>query len=408
MAARRALSLLGKVARDIHRVEVAQRIQLAAVLGSAALLLAGCAVGRGGSELAPSGLGDAGSGSSSGSGSGTRAGTSSGSSSGSASGGGSGFAGDAGPGAPCDPAAVVDVCAPGGLVCDGTRRVCRLPGAGEQCSLSVGCASTPANLGCYQVALSGTPETVCLVPCTSLDSSGCPYGTSCGDPDLPGFCSAMGAQTCTPWSSCSLGPGLAGTCVPDGTHTICLAVGQQSGDYGPCNPGAMNAQVAQLCRAGSVCQASALTLGQPAATGFCFPLCDLDGGIGDGGLCGAEAHCSQPSPDAYGVCLPGRPCDLWPSTCAVYEVCAPDSPDAFSGGCLPYGPDAGHPGAACTPPTSVVRESPCAGSACLPSDGGYACTPLCDLADGGQPYCHGQVCTPLSASDVQAVVGACR
>ena len=350
----------------------------------------------------------------SGAGSGT-SGASSGSSSGSASGGSSGGQDAGSVGEPCDPGSVLDVCASAGLVCDVSRDICRLPGAGEQCL--GGCAAEPAGLVCSSVGLSGTPEMLCLVPCpNSSDASGCPYGTSCDDPNLPGYCSAEGTLNCTPWTPCELdGEYLLGTCVPDGTHTVCLAVGQQSGQYGPCNPTAVNSEASELCQANSICQAVSLTLGQPASAGFCLPLCDLDGGFGDSGVCDMDSHCSQPDPSAYGVCLPGRPCALWPNICGTGEVCVPDSPDTFSGGCVFYGQDAGAPGDAgspgtpCVPPTSISLHSPCAGGACVPSDGGFACTQLCDLSDAGRPYCSEPLtCTPLSATDAQAVVGACR
>src|ERR1700722_19234800 len=106
---------------------------------------------------------------------------------------------DAGPdagaaviGQPCDPLDVTDVCASSGLVCDSLTQLCRLPSTGEQCQDAVGCSALPVGLGCYSVALSGTPSSVCLIPCSSGDSSSCPYGTSCGDPNLPGYCSAEG------------------------------------------------------------------------------------------------------------------------------------------------------------------------------------------------------------------------
>ena len=307
----------------------------------------------------------------------------------------------------CSPTAAVDLCASSGLVCDATSATCRLPSLGEQCLEDAGCASAIAHLGCYPASLSGIPESVCLVPCTSTDSSVCPYGTSCGDPNLAGFCSADGSG-CTPWGTCALGGGVSGSCAPSGgTHAICFASGTETAPYAACDPLATNGAASTLCAAGSVCLALPLTLGGTAEAGFCFPLC----GVG-GPSCAAGTHCDQASADVYGICKPGAACQLSSEdTCPIdLYSCVPDSASTLTGGCLPVASDAGGFGRSCAAPAGVALTANCeSGEACLPVDGGYACTPLCSLADGGEPYCqHAQLCTARSLSGLSDAVGACR
>lgn len=315
----------------------------------------------------------------------------------------------------CNPQALSDLCASAGLVCDQIGAVCRLPENGEKCVER--CAAAPAGLACHAVTFGGQAQSVCLVSCVGSDSAGCPYGTSCGDPNLVGYCSAQGSASCTAWQSCSLGAtaqlaDVSGTCVPSGVGNVCFASGAVTAVDGLCDPGALNAASASLCAAPAICETIPGFLGGQPDAGYCFALC-----FGDDGGCGAKEHCRQPNPAGYGSCRPGPACSLDPDlgpNCGAETVCQPDDASSLSGGCLALTPNAGRLGAPCQPPQGLLVSAPCASGVCLaadPPDAGadaYSCAVFCDLASGGRPWCVGQTCTPLSAATATDVVGACR
>jgi len=299
----------------------------------------------------------------------------------------------------CQPTSAVDGCAAAGLVCDAVTQTCRLPNMGEECALNVGCndGAWPPGLTCQSVNVNGTAVSLCLLACTGTDSAPCPYGTTCQSGD----CLPYPAGTCVAGQTCMLGESAIGQCLQDGVQTICVAVGDQQNPYGPCEPQALNSEASKLCGPGLICRATPEILGGFADAGYCYPLC------GDG--CPSDEHCSQPEGAFYEVCRPGISCEIDLDTCPAPEaVCVPDDPSSLAGGCLPIFGDAGA-GAACEPPAGVPQWSPCQVGACVENDGGTACTPLCDRASGGRPYCVGGTCEPLTAgSSSTDVVGACR
>jgi hypothetical protein len=310
-------------------------------------------------------------------------------------------------GSPCEPIAVVDICAAAGLVCDQIISECRLPENGEPCQLQTGCSKKPTTLGCYAAAVNNIATSVCLIPCTNSDSSDCFYGTSCGDPNSKGFCSALGTPTCVAWGECDLGEGITGQCVPEGQRSTCYAVGTVTERYGVCNPSAINSQTSELCGVGLLCRSSASTLGAPPDAGFCFPLC----GGERGDTCRSDEHCFQPYGDAYEICRPGFACELDENTCPSEDsVCVPDDSTGFTGGCLPFTSDAGLADAPCSFWGGVPLSYPCRSGACLPGDGGDQCTPLCNLANGDlRPFCPvNESCAAIDDDSPSAVVGACR
>jgi hypothetical protein len=257
---------------------------------------------------------------------------------------------------------------------------------------------------CKQATFAGSSLQACLIACTSQDSSQCPYGTSCGDPNLPGYCSSQGSGSCTPGSSCALGPGLSGSCVAVGTHNACLADGQVLDRYGACNPQATNGQSSSLCAAGFICEGEGAGLGADPTRGFCFPICQAQSD------CLGSEHCSEGSTFRLGVCRPGTACslDLVPP-CNAFTVCVPDSANGPGGGCLLPAPDAGEVGQACEPQQSPTDAVPCESGACLADgSGGLTCQALCGL-DGGRPECPPtESCQPLPQAPAAAVLGVCR
>ena len=271
----------------------------------------------------------------------------------------------------------------------------------------MGCGAAPAGMTCTAAAFSGSSQELCLIACSAADSSVCPYGTSCGDPNLPGYCSPAGSGVCTPWSPCALGGGVSGLCVPSGSGTVCIASGGVTQPYGACDPQASNASTTALCGVGMICLANAQAPATLRASlagqagGSCFPLC----GYGAPG-CSADQHCYDPAGAAYGVCLPGAPCSVGPNRCQIGWWCLPDSLDAVTGGCTPSGQDAGAPGDPCALPGQL--DAPCAcvpGAACLPApDGGTRCQTLCGL-DAGR--CDQGVCAPVGDAGA-AVLGGCQ
>ena len=304
-------------------------------------------------------------------------------------------------GTPCGATAVVDVCATVGLVCDLISAKCRLPEMGEPCTQAIGCdqqAPNPPSLSCVTADLNGTGVSICLVRCLGTDSASCPYGTSC----FSNYCRAQGPASCVPGELCQLGERVVGQCLADGMASICVSIGTEYTPYESCNPYALNSQIAELCGAGLICQATALTLGGFADAGFCFPLC--------GAGCQTGEHCAQPANAFYQICRPGLPCSIDLDTCPSPEsVCVPDDASSLAGGCLPVTRDAGAAGEACQPPDTIPETSPCQQGACLPGDGGSLCTPLCSRTVGARPYCLKQSCGPLdSDSSADDVVGACR
>ncbi|MHB8417677.1 MAG: hypothetical protein ACYDCL_06350 [Myxococcales bacterium] len=366
-------------------------------------LLAGCAgafdlvLPDGGSPSSGGATGGGGRGPDAGGGSGLNG---SGGSGGAASG------GTGGAGAPCTPGAP-GACSQG-LLCDPASDLCRLPGYGEVCVPDAGdCATEPANMTCEPATFDGVSQQLCLVSCSAADSSGCPYGTSCGDPNLPGYCSPQGSGTCTAWSACALGGGIQGLCVPSGKGTACLATGIVDQPFAPCDPEASNASTSTLCGGGMLCIPSSqapVTLRASLAGqsgGNCFPLC----GPGAPG-CGQSQHCYQPPGADYGTCLPGAPCVAGESHCQIPDWCLPDGLASPMGGCVASGGDAGAPGSPCALPASLGEPYACtAGAACLPDgSGGATCQTLCELDAGGCGY--GESCAP--AADAGAVLGSCR
>lgn len=295
-----------------------------------------------------------------------------------------------------------------GLVC-GSGGTCQLPGDLEQCDPNVGCANEPSGLGCYPVNDQGSLVPLCLVPCSGTDSSVCPYGTSCGDPNLEGYCTPTGPGTCTAWSPCGLGSNVVGTCVPSGNGTaVCVATGLGSA-FGPCNPDVANDSAADLCGSGMLCipnAAAPSTLHVSLAAldgGTCFPLCGGNGGP----ACGSGLHCYQPPGAPFGTCLPGAPCTLGESTCSqVGWWCLPDSLDSPAGGCVSSAPDAAVAGP-CSIPQTLDAPCPCgSGQACLPGpDGGLSCQALCGL-DAGMGCTDYESCAPIG--DAGAVLGVCQ
>src|ERR1700733_10879908 len=103
--------------------------------------------------------------------------------------------------------------------------------------------------------------------------------------------------------------------------------------------------MSELCGAGLICRATALSLGGFADAGFCVPLC------GQG--CQSDQHCLQPSNAFYEICNPGIPCSIDLDTCPSPEtVCIPDDVNGLSGGCIPVANDAGSAWAACQVPAT--------------------------------------------------------
>jgi hypothetical protein len=302
-------------------------------------------------------------------------------------------------GTSCGATAVVDACASVGLICDLISARCRQPEMGEPCTPAMGCATdapNPSSLSCVTADLNGTGVSICLVRCLGTDSASCPYGTSC----YSNYCRAQGPASCVPGELCQLGERVVGQCVSDGTAATCLSIGKEITPYASCNPYALNSQFAELCGAGLICRASALTLGGYADAGFCFPLC------GQG--CQPDEHCAQPANAFYQICRPGLACTIDLDTCPAPEsVCLPDDDSGLSGGCLPVESDAGAPGAACQSLDAIPETSPCQEGACVPADAGSVCTPLCNRTAGARPYCLKQDCEALGG-DANSVVGACR
>ncbi len=300
-------------------------------------------------------------------------------------------------GASCDPA-VAGGCA-AGLTCDSSRSTCRLPADGEACEPGVGCGPAPAGLECVAASWSGNQRTLCLVPCDGADSAPCPYLTSCGDPDLPGYCSPAGQSACTPWLPCALGPHLAGSCLPGNGGDVCAAIGTVVTPYGRCDPLASNRDGSLLCAAGMLCLPDPSGL---SAEGECVPLCDADGGPS----CVSDEHCSSASGWPFGLCLAGPPCEIGGRGCFAGATCLPDDLDAPYGGCATSAPDAGTRGASCTP-IHGSGQNPCApGLACLPgSDGGSDCEPPCLL--GAPDLGASCQCVPL-AGEPDASIGNCQ
>jgi hypothetical protein len=302
------------------------------------------------------------------------------------------------------------------MICDQTAQVCRLPTYGEGCDPTVGCASQPSGMTCTEVNFEGTSEELCLVACSATDSSACPYGTSCGDPDLLGYCSPAGPETCTPWSTCSLGGTLMGLCVPDDQGASCLAAGTVLQPFASCNPDATNSDTTNLCAAGMVCLAASAipqTLGAAPASsgGYCVPPCDVSGPNATYAPdCAADQHCFEPPGASYGLCLPGSACSFGTSkACSAGWWCLPDSLDAASGGCVESLADAGVGGDPCQQPVGFAAVNPCsAGDACLSdSSGGGSCETLCLLGSA----CEGAgACTAVrnGGDDAGAALGVCE
>ncbi len=120
-------------------------------------------------------------------------------------------------------------------------------------------------------------------------------------------------------------------------------------------------------------------------------------------------HCQQAGPNVYGLCRPGIACSLSDDACPADTTCIPDDPRTLSGGCFALAADAGALGQPCALPEAVSATTACSSGACLPADGGANCTALCDLADGGRPYCGPTTqCLPLSDTLQAQQVGECR
>jgi len=308
------------------------------------------------------------------------------------------------PGGSCNPAAAASC--PSALICDADSHQCRLPRYGEACDADAGCAAEPQGMTCTETTFAGSPLVACLIPCSSQNSSGCPYGTSCGDPNLPGYCSAEGSGSCTPGSSCTLGPSLTGTCVATGSHNTCLALGQIMDRYGSCNPDATNAQSSSLCGSGYICEAQSAGLGSYGDNGFCFPLCQAQSD------CQPSEHCSEGSTFRLGVCRPGIACSIDLADCTAFTVCVPDSVNGLGGGCLPLTANPGHLGDSCQEPQVPTDPVSCLSGACLEDgDGGFACAALCDLVAGagGKTFCNnGQRCESVPQAPATAEIGVCR
>jgi hypothetical protein len=305
-------------------------------------------------------------------------------------------------GASCNP--VGSPSCPTALICDTLTDLCRLPRYGDACDPSVGCAAVPAGMVCTQTTYEGSPVFACLIACSAQDSSNCPYGSSCGDPNLPGYCSGSGSTSCTLGQSCNLGPGVEGKCVSTGGHNTCLATGAVLTRYGPCNPNATNAQSTTLCSSGFVCEGNSSGLGTDPNDGFCFPICQSQSD------CNSTQHCSEGSTFRLGVCRPGVACSIDAPSCSVDRICVPDSANGLGGGCLPLVLSPGALGASCQPIQSPTDPEPCLSGACVPevADGGGVCSALCDLS-GGQPTCaSGTTCQALPQAPVSAVIGVCR
>ncbi len=301
-----------------------------------------------------------------------------------------------------------------GLVCDQATQSCRLPGYGESCTPDAGCAPEPPGMICSDASYAGSSQELCLVPCsTSTGSSACPYGMSCGDPDLPGYCSPEGAGTCTPWAPCSLGANLIGVCVPTTEGVSCVAAGTVTAPFTSCNPQASNSDATDLCANGMICVAAAdvpQTLGSAPAegAGYCVPPC-AGSGLGATGApsCGDGEHCYQAAGASYGLCLPGSPCSLNGSKACQYGWwCLPDSFDAESGGCIDSAADAGAAGAPCDQPAGFTITNPCqAGNVCLAdASGGTSCETVCIVTPTAEV---GNACT-CSAVDDAGVLGLCE
>jgi hypothetical protein len=298
-----------------------------------------------------------------------------------------------------------------------TTQICRLPGYGEGCSPDAGCAASPPGMVCSDASFAGSSQELCLVPCnTATDSSACPYGMSCGDPNLPGYCSPQGPGTCSPWTPCSLGSGLIGLCVPSGQGVSCVAAGTVAQAFEACNPQASNAEAAQLCANGMLCEPAAnipLTLGTAPASsgGFCVPPCGVYGAGATGEpVCADNQHCVQTAGSSYGLCLPGSACSLGGSQpCEHGWWCLPDSFEAESGGCVGSADDAGAAGDSCQPAVGFTTTNPCQpGNLCLPNPGGAtACQTVCLItpATSQNTACETGLCTAVEDG---GVLGVCE
>jgi hypothetical protein len=298
---------------------------------------------------------------------------------------------------------------PEALICDSQTDVCRLPRYGDACDPSVGCATEPMGMMCTETTYEGSPVYACLIACSAQDSSKCPYGSSCGDPNLPGYCSGAGSTSCTPGQPCALGPDVQGVCVSTSGYNTCLATGVVRSRYGSCNPNATNNQSNTLCGSGStpdggvfVCEGSSGGLGMDPNAGFCFPICQSQSD------CLASEHCSEGSTFRLGVCRPGIACSIDQPSCPWETVCVPDSVNSLSGGCLALSSSPGALGQACQPPATPVDPVPCSSGACLPVDGGNICSDLCNL-DGGKPTCPADLsCQSLQMAPATATIGVCQ
>ncbi len=293
----------------------------------------------------------------------------------------------------------------GGVAFDGGG----LPGYGDACDPSArpACAPAPPGMTCTDALASGSDSPQCLVPCTASDSSACPYLTACGDPNLPGYCSPLGSGTCTPWSSCALGPQVTGLCVPWSGRVVCAARGSLPA-FAPCDPLAANVDAAALCGTGLLCVSPAhapqtLAASLPAGSGLCYPLC----GAG-GPRCPEDDHCDEPPAAQFGFCLPGEPCTLGSGdACRLGWSCVPDSTSSLRGGCEESGADAGEPGSPCAPSAQPGGTQACAlGTVCVNLGSGPTCERLCGL-DGGLA-CPQGTCTPLPSTGGEPAIGACE
>jgi hypothetical protein len=322
----------------------------------------------------------------------------------------SGFVADSGPmdagfpglGGACNPTGSPGC--PSALICDALTDLCRLPRYGDACDPTVGCASDPAGMHCTETTYEGSPVYACLIACSAQDSSDCPYGSSCGDPNLPGYCSGAGSASCTPGAPCTLGPGVEGTCITTSGNNTCLATGMVRSRYGLCNPNATNGESNKLCGSGFVCEGSSAGLGADPNAGFCFPICQSQSDCLD------SEHCSEGSTFRLGVCRPGISCSIDMASCPAYTTCVPDSANGLIGGCLQLESSASPLGQSCQPPQTPLDPVPCQSGACLPGagDAGDSCSALCALS-GARPFCPaGLACQPLSQAPATAVIGVCR
>ncbi len=214
----------------------------------------------------------------------------------------------------------IDATCPGGFICDlssGTG-VCRLPNEFEACEQDAGCAN--ASAVCATLPLLGQ---ACAFPCQTTSTCPDPI-TSCLD--LPGTTTQLCLPTpCTGgdgglYSSCSLGQGAEGLCIPGGIFgNVCLAGGTVPLDGG-CSLARTPAGAADLCEPGDVC-----TFSDGGAV--CFSLC---GTAGDAGLgCLGATTC---------VSFTGGPVAGFASYGYCAETCTPGSsgscPAGFS--CIGY------------------------------------------------------------------------